>query len=75
MWQRFRKGDTLGLRFHPLLAYNIKRNLDEKRAPDLYRWTEKLLTWPPDQKTMAVWDHLDLIVTLCLCSTRGGKQK
>ncbi len=73
MWQKFRNGDTVGLRFHPLLAYNIKRNMDERQAPDLYAWARKLLTWPPGENEKKILDHLDLIVTLCLYSTRGGK--
>ncbi|MFC1893772.1 type III-A CRISPR-associated protein Cas10/Csm1 [Chloroflexota bacterium] len=37
MWHRYReKGDTLGLRYHPLLAYSIQRNLDPKKIPQLY---------------------------------------
>ncbi|MDD5704058.1 MAG: type III-A CRISPR-associated protein Cas10/Csm1, partial [Dehalococcoidales bacterium] len=51
LWKRYRGGDTLGLRYHPLLAYNIKRNLDERRMPELYSWTDRLLSWPPVENT------------------------
>ena len=75
MWQEYCLGDTNGLRFHPLLAYNIRRNLDEHQMPDLKNWAGKLLTWPPGQKERSVLNHLKLIVTLCLFSMRGGKDK
>jgi CRISPR-associated protein Csm1 len=71
MWKRYRSGDTRGLRYHPLLAYNIKRNLDERRLPELNKWARRLLTWPPDEHTSKILDHLDIIVTLCLYGIRG----
>ena len=74
MWQRYRGGDILGLRYHPLLAYNITRNLDARRAPGLYDWTTRLLKWPPGDREQMLLDNLGLITMLCLYSRRGGRQ-
>lgn len=73
MWKQYRQGETRGLRFHPLLAYNIRRNLDQRRMPDLYRWAERLLVWPPGQAEARILDYLGLMVTLCLYSMRGRR--
>jgi len=73
MWQRYRCGDTLGLRYHPLLAYSTARNVDRRRTPELYRWAETLLTLRPGNRTQElILDNLGLIATLLIYSKRGG---
>jgi CRISPR-associated protein Csm1 len=75
MWRRYQQeNDVLGLRYHPLLAYNVSRNLDPRRNPDLYRWVERILKWPPQESEVMVLDNLGLITTLCLYTRRGGER-
>ena len=76
MWHEYDngKGDTIGLRYHPLLAYNIRRNLDPNRMPEIYKWTTTLLKWPPGAGEKMILDNLGLITTLCLYGKRGGEQ-
>jgi len=71
MWQSYKAGNTLGLRFYPLLAYNIARNLDARKAPKFYQWVEGLLNPRPDKEQQQVLDNLGLIVTLLIYS-KGG---
>ena len=75
MWQRYLKnGDTMGLRYQPLLAYNMARNIDARQMPDVYRWAELLLKIRPgDSRQRVVLDYLGLIATLLILSReRGG---
>lgn len=72
MWQRYRDGDVLGLRYHPLLSNSIRRNLDTRKSPELGEWVQKLLKWPPSAETQMLLDNLGLLATLCLYSRRGG---
>lgn len=74
MWRTYGKGDVLGLRYQPLLAYNIARNLDRRRTPELYAWAEKLLKWPPDEHEKMILDNLALITSLLIYGRRGGKE-
>ena len=71
--QGSKNGDTLRLRFYPLLAYNIARNLDAKKSPSFYRWTESLLNpRPQDKKQQLALDNLGLITTLLIYSKGGS---
>ena len=74
MWRRYKEDkDTLGLRYHPLLAYSISRNLDPKKMPELYEWSEKILTLRPGNKEHElILDNLGLIASLLIYSKRGG---
>jgi CRISPR-associated protein Csm1 len=73
MWQRFREGDALGLRYHPLLAYSISRNLDPNKTPKLCQWADNILTLHPgDKEYEFVLDNLGLIASLLIYSKRGG---
>ena len=74
MWQQYARGDTLGLRYHPLLTYNVSRNLDPRRTPELHRWTTRILRFPPSEHEQMILYNLGLITTLCLYSRRGGVQ-
>ncbi|MBA7564488.1 hypothetical protein ES708_06151 [subsurface metagenome] len=74
MWRRYKEDkDTLGLRYHPLLAYSISRNLDQRKMPELYEWSEKILTLRPGNKEHElILDNLGLIASLLIYSKRGG---
>ena len=66
------KGNTMGLRFYPLLAYNIARNLDAKKSPEFYQWIEGLLNpRPGDREQQLILDNLGLITTLLIYSKKG----
>jgi len=69
MWQAYKKGNTMGLRFYPLLAYSIARNLDAKKSPDFYQWIEGLLNpRPGDKEQQLALDNLGLVTTLLIYS-------
>ncbi len=75
MWRRYiKEGDTMGLRYQPLLAYNMARNLDARQMPDVYHWAEGLLKIKPgDARQHLILDNLGLIATLLILSReRGG---
>ena len=74
MWQRYRCGDIMGLRYHPLLTYNVSRNLDARKMPELYEWTTRILKFPPLEHEQMILDNLGLITTLCLYNRRGGEE-
>jgi hypothetical protein len=76
MWRKYDngRGDVLGLRYHPLLTYNIRRNLDPLKMPEVHEWTTALLKWPPEASEKMILDNLELLTTLCLYSKRGGEQ-
>jgi len=75
MWRKYDngKGDIMGLRYHPLLTYNARRNLSPRDNPELIQWVERILKWPPGESERMLLDNLGLITTLCLYSRRGGK--
>ncbi len=76
MWRRYQRwlqdpqsdpGGVLGLRFQPLLAYNIARNLKRAEAPELHAWAEAFTTpqpFPPTQRLEL--DNLDLLAELLI---------
>jgi CRISPR-associated protein Csm1 len=83
MWQDYKifreskgeKGDVLGLRFQPLLAYNLARNLSRRDNPEIYEWTQKLIGLRPnDAEQGLVLDNLVLIATLLILSKEGGSK-
>lgn len=73
MWRKYLRGNTRGLRYHPLLTYNIARNISPRNEPEIHNWTSGLLKWPPDEKQRLLLKYLGLIATLCLYNRRGGK--
>jgi CRISPR-associated protein Csm1 len=74
MWQRYRKQrDILGLRYHPLLTYNLRRNTNPIKSPKLVEWINRLLSIKPgDRQQHFLLDNLGLIGQLLILSTRGG---
>ena len=74
MWKDYKKrGNVLGLRFQPLLAYDVGRNIDRRKSPQLNNWAERLLQIPIDAEAEHVLDNLGLATSLAIFSRRGGK--
>ncbi len=75
MWRKFRlEDDTSGLRFQPMLAHNVTRNVDPRRQPDLRHWAKRLTRIPLDSEAQAVLDHLGLISALVIFAQQSGKE-
>ena len=73
MWQTYKDGNTLGLRYHPLLAYNIARNIERIKTPKIQALAQKLLKIRPgDDEQVWLMDNLGLIASLLIYSKRGG---
>lgn len=71
MWRQFvEENDTNGLRFQPMLAYNITRNVDRRRQPTLRAWAERLVKIKLDKEARNVLHHLGVIVQLALFKTQ-----
>ncbi|MFH1140676.1 MAG: type III-A CRISPR-associated protein Cas10/Csm1 [Chloroflexota bacterium] len=76
MWRRYYRwrqdpksdpGGVLGLRFQPLLAYNLGRNLDRAKAPALYAWAEPFTRPQPFSPAQQLeLDNLDLLAELLI---------
>lgn len=73
MWQEYvNEKNVAALRFHPLLSYNVRRNLDGRKHPELYSWVDQLLRWPPGDKEKKMLGRLSLLASLLLYSRKGG---
>jgi CRISPR-associated protein Csm1 len=71
LWRRYaRDNDLLGLRYHPLLAYQMARNIDPKKQAKLYKWARRLLATPVQGKAEQLLNHLQLIVQWVLLERR-----
>ena len=74
MCEQYCKGNTLVLRYHPLLSYNLRRNVNPRNAPELTKWTNTLLSIKPgDREQRFLLDNLVLIAQLLILSKRGGE--
>jgi CRISPR-associated protein Csm1 len=79
MWRGYQKwietqkeGDPAGLRFQPLLAYNLVRNINAQKSPEVFNWAENLARLRPGDKTQKVTlDNLGLIANLLILE-KGG---
>lgn len=72
MWEDYKRGNVLGLRFQPLLAYDIARNIAPKKATVMQQWAGRLLKMPIDGEARRILDNLELIASLIIFSRRGG---
>jgi CRISPR-associated protein Csm1 len=71
MWRAWRdQGDTSGLRYLPMLAYNVARNVP-RRQSKLRKWADHLIKFPPDEETWVILDHLSLVASLTILSRRA----
>jgi len=73
MWREYLRGNTLGLRFQPLLAYNLVRNVNAQRNREVFEWAEELATLRPgDDGQKVILDNLGLIAQLLILE-KGGR--
>jgi len=69
------RGNVMGLCYHPLLSYNMARNLDRRKAPEFFEWAKALLeVRPGDKRQMTIMNNLDLIASLLIYGIRGGRE-
>lgn len=76
MWDRYQQGERDQIRFQPLLAYDIGRNVDRNRTPELHRWASHLAkiqvrdggNWERDMGTLGV------LTRLILLRRKGGER-
>jgi len=75
MWRQYRKeGNVLGLRYHPLLSYKVRRNINPRNSPESLKWANTLLSIKPgDKEQLFLLDNLGLIAQLVILGKRGGK--
>lgn len=80
LWRRYAewerdptRGSVLGLRFQPLLAYDLSRNLPQPQFPALRAFAADLLALrPADARQRLVLDNLGLLAQLWLLERRGA---
>jgi CRISPR-associated protein Csm1 len=75
MWERYRQGHRGELRYQPLLAYDISRNLNENRTPHLHSWASWLAQIPvtAGEDWKLAMDNLGVVTRLVLLH-RGGAE-
>lgn len=72
LWLQYRRDNRVeGLRYHPLLAYYIARNINSTHQAGLREWAVRLLQIPPRGDTELILDHLRLIAQWVLLQMRG----
>ncbi|MBI4333803.1 MAG: type III-A CRISPR-associated protein Cas10/Csm1 [Chloroflexi bacterium] len=76
MWSEYRKGNILGLRFQPLLAYNVGRNVKQKESPTFHEWAQSIISLPLEElkQKQVILDNLGLLAQLLLLGKKGGKE-
>lgn len=76
MWRHYKEdGLVSGLRFQPLLAYNISRNLNTRQCPTFCQWAQSIISLRLDemQQKQVILDNLGLLAHLLILG-KGGKQ-
>ena len=79
LWRQFaewekdpQRGSPLGLRFQPVLAYDLARNVNPRSTPGLYEFCQGLLSLRPgDAAQRIILDNLGLLAQLWLLERRG----
>ncbi len=76
MWQKFRKGNTGGLRFQPLLAYRIRRNINARQSPTFCGWAQSIASLRLEelQQKQVILDYLGLLARLLILGKKGSKE-
>jgi CRISPR-associated protein Csm1 len=74
MWRRYiDDGDVMGLSVHPLIAYDVSRNVDARSTPRLHAFASGLTEWKlndaEQQQTLA---NLGLTAELLILGRRSG---
>lgn len=77
MWNIFKRGDAMGLKFQPLLAYNVGRNLNEKKNPAFYAWAQSIISLKLDElkQKQTILDNLDLLGQLLILGKEGDDKE
>jgi CRISPR-associated protein Csm1 len=71
LWSQYRHHKrVMGLRYHPLLAYYIARNVNTAQQAPLRDWAVRLLKLPPQGDVEMTLDHLRLIAQWVLLEMR-----
>ena len=74
MWKAYVDGNVLGLRYQPLLAHNISRNVSRRDNPAVYDWAARLLKLGEQSgEHKFVMENLELIATLLILGREGGR--
>jgi CRISPR-associated protein Csm1 len=75
LWRRWKAtGNPVALRFHPLLAYTISRNIAANS--ELYSWASRLVGFPldnPEREEARIMDYLALIAQWVLLGRRVNR--
>lgn len=74
MWRRYvEKGDVLALRFQPLLAYDVARNVPKERVPRLRALVDEIVDIRPSCVTSTqVLNRLELLAQLLVLRRGAG---
>lgn len=77
MWEGYRTGKREGLRYQPLLAYEIGRNVDRNKTPTVYDWATWLARISLDDggNWQAAMDDLGMFTRLVLLYRTGGGER
>jgi len=76
MWQQYKlKGDPTGLRYMPMLAYDIARNISKQNQPNLWQWANRLILKEKPKEITLLLHHMKLVVTIGLFRKRGKEMK
>ncbi len=78
MWGRFRSGDTSQIRYQPMLAYEIGRNVDKTRLPAVHAWASRLAQMtagPPGVPWQEEMDRLGVVVRLAILNRSSGREE
>lgn len=75
MWQRFCEGETEALRYQPLLAYDIGRNIDRRKMPQLHQWAGWLaqVHLHGGEEWKNAMDSLGVLIRLVLLQRKGDE--
>ena len=68
-----RRGYQNGLRYQPMLAYDIGRNVDPRKTPEIHRWASKLIAIQLTDEWKTEMDNLGLLTRLALLYRSGGE--
>lgn len=72
-YRRYKEFDDVdGLKYHPLLAYNIARNLSGRDQQSVKTWAVRFLDMPMEGRVEREAAHLDVIAGLAIFASRGG---
>lgn len=77
MWARYRAGDTSQIRYQPMLAYEIGRNIERNALPNVHAWASDLAqitAGPPGTGWQAAMDRLGVVVRLAILNRSSSRE-